>query len=139
MRINSGHIGRFINGIVVDEDACFRWQDAGDGNATYDGLNVDPTFENTILDCAGGLERSDPDAAAAVAAIAAQPSTSTTTDVNLISGFINDTAADGFTAFTDLPTNVDAFFEDVDYVGAVENSSDLWWDEWSCGLVSDDC
>ncbi|MAW81196.1 MAG: hypothetical protein CMI63_13235 [Parvularcula sp.] len=140
IRINSGHIGRFINGVITDEDECFRWQDAGDGNATYDGLGVDPTFNNSLFDCGtGGLTIDSPETPAAVASIGADASNTTAVDVNLIDDFINDTAAAGRTAFTDLPTNVDPFFEDVSYIGAVEDQNDDWWDEWSCGLAADDC
>ncbi len=139
-RINSGHIGRFINGVVEDQDECFRWQDAGNNNATFDGIGVDPSFDNTLFDCgAGGLTIDSPETPAAVASVGAGADNTTAVDVNLINGFINDTAAAGRTAFTDLPTNVDVFFEDVSYIGAVENASDDWWDEWSCGLVADDC
>jgi hypothetical protein len=75
----------------------------------------------------------------AVDAVADDATNTTSVDVNLIDGFINDSAAAGRTAFTDLPTNIDPFFEDTDYIGAVENSADDWWADWSCGLAADDC
>ncbi|WP_133162330.1 hypothetical protein [Hyphococcus luteus] len=139
-RINSGHIGRFINGVVEEADECFRWQDAGDGDATFDGVDIDPTFNNTLFDCGtGGLTNEDPETQVAVDAVADDATNTTSVDVNLIDGFINDSAAAGRTAFTDLPTNIDPFFEDTDYIGAVENSADDWWADWSCGLAADDC
>ncbi len=139
-RINSGHVGRFINGVVTDADACFRWQDAGDGDATYDGVGTDPTFNNTLFDCgAGGLTIDDPETPAAVASVTDDGTNTTSVEINLINDFINDTAAAGRTAFTDLPGTIDPFFDDVDYIGAVESSSDDWWADWSCGLAADDC
>ncbi len=136
-RLNTGHIGRFINGIVTDTtESCIRWDDPGDGNDTYDGAAADPTFENVLFDCPT-LVRND--AAGGLAAIGASASNDTTTDVNLINGFINDSAAAGVTPFSDLNTNVDSFFENTGYIGAVENSSDDWYAGWTCGLAADDC
>ncbi len=140
IRINTGHIGRFFNGIVTDTtEACFRWQDAGDGNATFDGVGTDPSFDNTLFDCVGGLDRADPDNPAAVASVGAGTDNTQAVSVNLISGFINDSAAAGRTAFTDPSGTIDTFFENVGYIGAVEDSNDRWWAEWSCGLEADDC
>ncbi len=135
MRINSGHIGRFFNGIVTDStEACLRWDDPGDGDATYDGYPVDPSFDNSLFDCP--TVSTDP---VGEAAIAAGADNTTVVDVNLINGFINDTAAAGRTAFTDLNGTVDTFFENTTYIGAVENSSDDWWADWTCGLAAEDC
>jgi hypothetical protein len=139
LRINSGHIGRFINGVVTDIDECFRWQDAGNDNDTFDGIGTDPSFDNSLFDCAGGITNEDPDTPAALASIAAGADNTTTTSVSLINGFINDTAVDGRPAFSDLNGTVDTFFENTDYIGAVENTSDDWWADWSCGLAADDC
>ena len=144
IRLNTGHIGEFFNGIVTDTtEECIRWDDTdsdtgddirpGNTNNTFEA-GFDPSFDNTLFDCAGGLARDD--FPGALASVNAGADNTTTTSVNLINGFINDTAADGRPAFGDLPGT---FLEDVDYIGAVENSSDDWWAEWTCGLAADDC
>ncbi|HRX39402.1 MAG TPA: hypothetical protein P5072_08195 [Parvularculaceae bacterium] len=38
---------------------------------------------------------------------------------------------EAITATTDLSTSVDAFFDDVDYVGAVKDTSDDWYKGWT--------
>jgi hypothetical protein len=140
LRLNTGHIGRFINGVVTDSlEACLRWDDPGDGNSTYDGVSADPTFNNTMFDCVGGLERSTPDAPGAVASVGADATNTTSTSNTLINGFINGSAESARPAFTDLPGTIDAFFDDVSHIGAVRDSSDVWWAGWTCGLAADDC
>ncbi|MEO1251900.1 MAG: hypothetical protein AAFW81_06100 [Pseudomonadota bacterium] len=152
IRLNSGHRGNFINGVITDIDHCFRWQQsAGNGDTTFDS-GIDPTFVNSLFDCDAGLARaaitgsSDPDddepdnlTAVPAAMLAAGAENTDSVSVSLINGFINDGAINGRTAFTDLNTNVDAFFENTTYIGAVENAMDDWWAEWSCGLEEDDC
>jgi hypothetical protein len=32
------------------------------------------------------------------------------------------------------PATVDAWFTATDYIGAVKNMADTWWQGWSCGL-----
>jgi len=39
-------------------------------------------------------------------------------------------AGDTTTAATD-PSNIDPFFDSVDYVGAVEDASDTWYEGWT--------
>jgi len=54
----------------------------------------------------------------------------------LISTFINGSTEAAATA-TDL-TAVDPFFDDTNYIGAVENANDTWWQGWTCGLPNGD-
>ena len=147
IRLNTGHIGTFLNGVITDTaQECLRWDETdsdtgddirpGNANDTFEA-GSDPSFDNILFDCVGGLARND--APGALASVAAGADNTTSTSVNLLNGFINDTAADGRPAFTDLPGNVDPFFVDTDYIGAVESSSDDWWAEWTCGLAADDC
>ncbi|CAN0595098.1 unnamed protein product, partial [Laminaria digitata] len=131
-RLNTGTVGRYVNGVVDYGQECFRWQDsAGDGVAGYD-INNDPRFDSVLFDCDAGLARSGSDTAAAQGAVD-QGSNNTTAIAATLSGtFVNGTAENARPVFD--PTTLDAWFEPVTYIGAVENSSDRWWAGWSCGL-----
>ncbi|MEM7640111.1 MAG: hypothetical protein AAF269_13730, partial [Pseudomonadota bacterium] len=140
-RSNSGSIGQLLNGVIVYENACFAWDaSAGDGdNTSFGGVGVDPSFSSVQADCGtngAGLTDSDPETVAAVEAAAAAPNSTFNTAAplvnTLISTFINGSTETAATA-TDL-TAVDPFFEDTDYIGAVENANDTWWQGWTCGL-----
>ncbi|MEO1304437.1 MAG: hypothetical protein AAFV37_05635 [Pseudomonadota bacterium] len=145
LRSNTGSIGRLLNGVIVYEDACFAWDaDAGDGdNTSFGGVGVDPSFSSVLADCGtngAGLTDSTPETQAAVDAAAAAPNSTFNTALpvvnTLISTFINGTAEAGVVA-TDL-TTIDPFFDDTDYIGAVENVNDTWWQGWTCGLPDGD-
>ena len=136
-RINSGHVGRFLNGVVSYGQECFRWQSsAGDGNnAAYGGVGIDPTFNSVLFDCDGGLTNEAPDTPAAVASVAADANNTTAVADTLINTFINGTNEASATPFPNLQTlPAGTFFDDVNYIGAVEDANDRWWADWSCGL-----
>ena len=133
IRINSGHVGRFMNGVVFYTGAeCLDYETAGNDDATFDGIGTDPSFQSVVFDCAAGFSVANPNNAALDAAIAADANNDIAFTNSLVNGFVNGTNEDGVTAFD--PTGVDPFFEAVDYVGAVEDLSDRWWADWSCGL-----
>lgn len=54
----------------------------------------------------------------------------------LTSTFINGANETAVPAFTGL-NGVSSFFQNVDYIGAVKNSGDTWWQGWTCGLTAD--
>ena len=137
-RLNTGTIGTYVNGVVKEVTECFRWEtSAGNGVAGYqDG--ADPAFDSVLFDCAGGIETASSDAGAAGASIAAGTNNSTGTASTLINTFINGAAESAVTAFD--VTGLSGDLEPVDYIGAVENATDTWWQGWSCGLeASDPC
>ncbi|MBA4760123.1 hypothetical protein [Sphingosinicella sp.] len=51
----------------------------------------------------------------------------------LTSVFVNGANESGVTAVNNLAT-VNSFFQNVDYIGAVRNAADTWWQGWTCGL-----
>ncbi|WP_411818755.1 hypothetical protein [Hyphococcus sp. DH-69] len=132
-RINTGHIGRFLNGVVAYDSSCLRWEDtAGDTDpSSYSGL-TDPTFNSVLFDCVS-LTNASPDTPAAVDSVNADANNSTNVSNSLINVFINGPNEAAATAF-DLTTLGDPFFEDTDYIGAVKDANDRWWADWSCGL-----
>ncbi len=139
-RLNSGTVGQYVNGVVDYGQECFRWQDAGNDNATFEAAG-DPSFNSVLFDCAGGLTAANSAAngtTVAPLAVAADANNSTSTANSLASTFVNGLTEDGVTAFD--VTTLDPFFTAVDYIGAVEDANDTWWQGWSCGLeASDPC
>jgi trimeric autotransporter adhesin len=137
-RLNTGTIGTYVNGVVKEVTECFRWEtSAGNGVAGYQA-GVDPAFNSVLFDCAGGLEVAGSDIGAASASLAAGTDNSTATASTLINTFINGAAESAVTAFD--VTGLSSDLEPVDYIGAVENATDTWWQGWSCGLeASDPC
>ena len=144
IRLNTGHIGHFLNGVISHSSGtqCIEWNPgvfpgstsgAGNGSpSTYDGLGVDPTFNSVLFDCTGaGLEETS--VAAALASVANDGNNDPAFADSLINGFINGPSETLATEFTPL-SGIDLFFEDTDYVGAVKDTNDRWWAEWSCGL-----
>ncbi len=133
-RINTGHIGRFLNGVVTHNSAqCIEWATtAGNGVAGYQAGGVDPEFNSVLFDC-NGQALAEADTAAAAAAIAADPNNNASYSDTLINTFINGPSETAATEFAPL-SGIDAFFDDTDYVGAVKDTNDRWWAGWSCGL-----
>lgn len=135
-RLNTGTIGTYVNGVLDYGSECIRWEPtAGNGVAGYQA-GADPAFNSVLFDCDAGLDTANSDPGAAAAAIAAGTNNSTATASTLISTFINGPAESAVTAFD--VTGLSADLEPVDYIGAVENASDTWWQGWSCGLVATD-
>jgi hypothetical protein len=137
-RLNTGTIGHYLNGVVDYGQECIRFQDsAGNAVAGYQE-GADPKFSSVLFDCAGGLATAADDAAAAQGAVDADANNSTNVANTLTSTFINGSAEAAVTAVD--PATVSSFFDSVDYIGAVENAQDTWWQGWSCGLeASDPC
>jgi hypothetical protein len=139
-RLNTGTVGRYVNGVVSYGKQCFRWEStAGDGVAGFNAAN-DPTFASVLFDCAGGLATSNSDTAAVTAAVAADANNSTDVADSLIATFING-ATERARPVVDVTTlGGGTFFTPVDYIGAVKDANDTWWKDWSCGLeASDPC
>ncbi len=54
----------------------------------------------------------------------------------LTNTFVNGPNETAVTAVANL-SSIYSFFETVNYIGAVKNSSDNWWQGWTCNLVAD--
>ncbi|MCA8901105.1 MAG: hypothetical protein KDA53_07615 [Hyphomonas sp.] len=140
-RLNTGTVGKYMNGVVNYGKECMRWQtSAGDGVAGFSAAG-DPNFNSVLFDCDNGLftttvQHSDSDEAAPVAAAAADANNTTAVADTLTSVFVNGTAEAAVTPFD--PTTVSSFFEATDHIGAVKDASDTWWQGWSCGLQATD-
>jgi hypothetical protein len=137
--LNTGTSGRFINGVVRTENtaagvACVQIDDA----ATVTG---DPQFYSVVLNCAiGGTPPAFAGNSGAGGASGAQtvfqptgPRNNTTGFTNsLINSFINGANENSHPATN--PTTINPFFTTTNYIGAVRDTGDTWWQGWSCGL-----
>ncbi|MEQ8935871.1 MAG: hypothetical protein RIE56_08785, partial [Amphiplicatus sp.] len=138
-RINSGHVGRFLNGVVSYGANCFRWESSAGNNtpASYDGVNVDPTFNSVLFDCTA-LTNDTPDTPAAVASVGADANNEVGAS-SLAATFFPGPNENAVTAF-DLTTLPGTFFDDVDYIGAfspTETESSNWATGWTFALFPD--
>ena len=135
LRLNTGTIGTYVNGVVVEANQCLRYQDsAGDGVVGFTA-GADPAFQSVLFDCgpAGTPTLARDDTVTAAEAVAADANNVQTT--NTLNGVVNGTAENGVTAID--PSTLDAtFFDAATYAGAVQSSTDTWWSSWSCGLAT---
>jgi len=132
-RLNTGTVGRYLNGVVDYGQACFRWEgSAGNGTAGYQGVGVDPSFDSVLFNCAGGLSTGNSDAAAASSAVSTGSNNTTNVATTLNNTFINGANENARTAFD--VTTLNPYFTPVTHIGAVRDSSDRWWADWTCGL-----
>ena len=133
IRLNTGTRGTYANGVIVDGGACLDYEDdAGDGVAGFTA-GVDPTFQSVLFDCDAGLLTSGGDADPVTGQAAVDADANNVEAGNtLADGFVNGTAEGAVTA-ADLPD--DGFLRDVDYIGAVRDADDTWWQGWTCGLT----
>jgi uncharacterized membrane protein len=133
-RLNTGTVGRYVNGVVLEQgDACFRYQSsAGNGTAGYQGVGQDPSFDSVLFDCAGGIETANSETGTAQAAINGG-SNNVVGASSLSATFINGANETAVTPF-DATTLDPSFFQAAAYAGAVQNNQDRWWAGWSCGL-----
>ncbi len=136
-RLNTGTIGKYMNGVVNHNEECFRFEaSAGDGNGSY-SASADPSFQSVLFNCTASLDTANSETGIAAAAVAADANNSeaSTTLSNI---FVNGAAENAVTAMD--PSTVDADLEATTYIGAVKDADDNWWKGWSCGLeASDPC
>jgi len=128
-----GSSGQFINGVVIGSTTCL-FADAANTSPA-------PTFNSVLFDCPGAL------ASAATALVNAGANNSTGTTNSLtpakVGGrpFINGATETGRTAVnpTTFNSGGDTFFTAANYIGAVANASDTWWQGWTCTLDTATC
>ncbi len=112
-----GSSGRYYNGVVTGPTRCVTAAAAATSPA--------PTFQSVLFDCP-----TLPDAATQ-ALIDAGSNNSTTVANSLIGVVINGATESARTAVN--PTTLGSFFLPLNYIGAVQNGSDTWYQGWTCG------
>ena len=129
--LNTGHAMQLYNSVVTGSAACLDIDDD-------ESVNNGPAFNSVFFSCPIAFRDDSNVTGAQTAAIFNAGANNTANGTSTLSGFVNGTNENGVTA---TPVNsVSAFLQDVDYIGAVRDSSDTWWQGWTCGLESgSDC
>ena len=141
-RLNTGTISTYVNGVVSYGAECFRWQDAGDDNATFDAAQ-DPSFQSVLFDCSELTAQDNSSANGLIVAplaVAADPNNVVGT--SSLSGLFPGANEAAVTAVD--PSTIDPVLDATDYIGAfsaTETPTANWAAGWSCGLpgISNDC
>lgn len=115
-----GSSGRFINGVVTGSTTCI--------NAETANTTLLPQFDSILSSCTGTY------GAVATARLAAGSNNTTAIAPTLVSRFINGSAESGRVALN--PATLDPFFVATTYIGAVRDTADVWWQNWTCGLAA---
>ncbi|WP_233345471.1 hypothetical protein [Litorimonas taeanensis] len=132
IRMNTGTIGTYINGVIVEQNSCLDYEDsAGDGVAGFTA-GADPAFQSVLFDCGAGLLTTGGDADPVTGQAAVDADTNNVVGGNsLVDTFVNGANENAVTAATIAPGG---FLDVVDYIGAVKDADDTWWQGWTCGL-----
>ena len=123
-----------MNGIIVSpNDACIRVRHDETMQASGDDENGAPVFKSVVMEC-GGDVFVQTDLTAGDGAVAdlfnADSNNSSNFTPTLTSLFINGSNESGVTAFD--ASTLSSFFDATDYIGAVEDASDTWYEGWTC-------
>lgn len=142
---NTGHVGQVFNSVVTAENGveCLRIA----SNATLEYANNfggnGPVYRSVFMSCGGGsaLGTAPITNAQAEAILDTNANNVKNGTSTLISGFINGAnenavPATDITAIAGntLPVAVRDFLTPVDYIGAVRDANDTWYQGWTCGL-----
>ncbi len=134
----------FYNAVFTGPDQCINI----DGTATMQAANAaidengPPVFQSTFLSCGTDFEDDGNIAVADITAVFDAGTNNTRGGTSsLVAGawplaFINGANENGVTAFAASSAN--AFFEDVAYIGAVQDANDTRFQGWTCGLYAAD-
>ena len=135
IRIRGGTDYAIVNSLLVDATGgtpCLRIDLPETVQASGADENGPLVFNSFVLDCAddfrdgsGGITE------AQVQTIFNNGSNNDANFTNTLSGlFINGANESAVTAFD--PTALSSFFDTVDYIGAVQQSGDDWYQGWTC-------
>lgn len=138
MRLRGGTDYTLVNSIIHAPDAnCLRVDDTETLQTEGADEAGAPVFHSVVMTCAeafidgsGGVSAADAQAAFDAGANNNASFTST-----LMMDFINGSNEGGVSAFD--ATTLSAFFDSVDYIGAVREG-DSWYQGWTCNSVAAD-
>jgi hypothetical protein len=148
LQMRGGADAALVNGVVVAPSTlpCIRFDGAGTpainsaANGTFDKLGP-PVFKSVVMQCstttpfvgANGITATD------VQTVFTTPPTgiaaNSVTFTNTLTGVFVDGPAELGVGATD-PKTVDAAFDTTNYVGAVRDSADTWYQGWTCNSVT---
>lgn len=128
--MNSGTDSEFYNAVVTKPAGG-----TGGGAACLDVDDATTTgiFNSVFFSCPTAF---DDDANGAAAALFAAGTNNVANGTStLINTFVNGPNEAAVPAFANL-TSISPFFLQVNYIGAVRDASDNWWQGWTCGLTA---
>lgn len=124
-----------LNSVVTGNDACLDI----DGNGTIQAAGSaaeeagPPRFESVFFSCATPFrDESDITGAQIAAAFNAGANNVDNGTSTLMNLFVNGSNETGVSAFD--VTTISNYFTATNYIGAVRDSNDLWFQGWTCGL-----
>jgi len=126
--LNTGTGGRFINGIHVSANTATACLDVDTPSTQAAG----PRWDSVVLACTTAFRNDTDIDGAAVAALFNAGTNNSSTHTSTLSGFVNGSNEMGRVATN--PQAIYAFFDNVNYIGAVRDANDTWWQGWTCGL-----
>lgn len=132
IHLRGGPDAVFLNGVVVGAGFCLDVDTAETVQTNGPDENGPPTFRSVVFDCDNGPFDTDGDNFEAIAfASAADPNNNRNFTNTLNSIFINGNAENSQDAVANI-AQFGAFFQQVDYIGAVRDANDTWYQAWSC-------
>ena len=135
IQLRGGMDFSLINSVVTGAPTCIDIDGAGTVQDADAGPDEDgpPVFAGVFLSCADPFADDTDVTAAQIAAIFnAGPNNTAEGTSTLQSTFINGQNEAGVDPVDASDRN--SFFVDTDYIGAVEDANDTWWQNWTCGL-----
>lgn len=124
-----------INSVVTGQSNCL---DVDDGSVTMQAENGaieeagPPIFRSTYFSCPTPFRDEADVTAAQIAAIFGGNNNVPDGTSTLQNLFVNGPNESGVVATS--PVSFSSFFQNVGYIGAVRDASDLWFVGWTCGL-----
>ncbi|MFN4023669.1 MAG: hypothetical protein ACK4MQ_02455 [Hyphomonas sp.] len=142
---NTGHVGQVFNSVVTANNGvqCLQVATASTLSNANNFGGSGPVYQSVHMSCDGGpVLGSAPITNAQVEAILdANVNNVKTGTSTLVNGFINGANENAVTATNitaiagnTLPPAVASFLTPVDYIGAVRDANDTWYQGWTCGL-----
>lgn len=123
-----------LNSVVTGSPICLDIDEAVTMQAANSATDEQgpPVFRSVFLSCATAFRDEADVPAAQISAIFSGNNNVAAGSSTLQSRFVNGANEAGVAATN--PTSFSSFLQNVSYIGAVRDSSDLWFQGWTCGL-----
>ena len=128
--LNTGTVGRFINGIFTSANTASACIDVDDTST----VAAAPRWDSVVLACSSPFRNDSGVDAAQATTLFNVGANNSASHTSTLSGFVNGSNEAGRVA-TD-PKAIYSFFDTVTYIGAVRDANDTWWSGWTCGLAT---
>lgn len=131
--IRGGADFALLNGIIVSPtDSCLRLNHEATVQTSGEDENGIPVFHSVAMQCGGSspFVTSGITSTTTQAVFEAGTNNSANFSPTLTGLFINGSNESGVPAYN--ATQLSSFFDNVDYIGAVRDASDTWYEGWTC-------